>query len=100
MLGGRDDPVYEGEGCDCLTRQFGERKKSFNGVGLWVRDFALSTGGFEEEHLEMVDRVLLIDIKGFCVSNPRMFMKRVTGVAAGGSHGKRKDRRSHHNGIQ
>lgn len=35
----------------CLARQFGSRKRNFNGEQFWVRGYAVSMVGFEEEHI-------------------------------------------------
>jgi hypothetical protein len=34
-----------------VARQFGDRKRSFNGETFWARGYGVSTGGCEEEHM-------------------------------------------------
>ena len=39
----------KGKSAIAVARQFGDKKKNFNGERLWARGYAVSTVGFEEE---------------------------------------------------
>jgi putative transposase len=39
----------KGKSAIAVARQFGNKKKNFNGEQLWVRGYAVSTVGFEEQ---------------------------------------------------
>lgn len=41
----------KGKSAIAVARQFGNKKKNFNGEKLWARGYAVSTVGFEEEHI-------------------------------------------------
>jgi putative transposase len=41
----------KGKSAIAVARQFGGRKKNFNGERLWARGYAASTVGFEEEQI-------------------------------------------------
>lgn len=54
-----------------VARQFGGRKRNFNGEKFWARGYAVSTVGFEEEkirnyikHQEQLEKTLGADEKG------------------------------------
>lgn len=38
----------KGKSAIAVARQFGDRKRNFNGERLWARGYAVSTVGFEE----------------------------------------------------
>ena len=42
----------KGKSAISVARQFGNKKKSFNGERLWARGYAVSTVGFEEETIK------------------------------------------------
>lgn len=42
----------KGKSAIVVARQFGERKRNFNGEKLWVRGYAVSTVGFEENQIK------------------------------------------------
>ena len=42
----------KGKSAIAVARQFGNRKKNFNGEQLWARGYAVSTVGFEEESIK------------------------------------------------
>jgi putative transposase len=42
----------KGKSAISVARQFGNKKKSFNGERLWARGYAVSTVGFEEEAIK------------------------------------------------
>jgi putative transposase len=53
----------KGKSAIAVARQFGGRKRNFNGEQFWARGYAVSTVGFEEEqvkeyirHQEQVDK--------------------------------------------
>jgi putative transposase len=39
----------KGKSAIAVARQFGNKKKNFNGEQLWARGYAVSTVGFEEQ---------------------------------------------------
>jgi putative transposase len=41
----------KGKSAIAVARQFGARKRNFNGGRLWARGYAVSTVGFEEEQI-------------------------------------------------
>ena len=41
----------KGKSAIAVARQFGGRKRNFNGEKLWARGYAVSTVGFEEEQI-------------------------------------------------
>lgn len=41
----------KGKSAIAVARQFGHKKKNFNGEQLWVRGYAVSTVGFEEAQI-------------------------------------------------
>jgi putative transposase len=41
----------KGKSAIAVARQFGGRKRNFNGEALWARGYAVSTVGFEEEQI-------------------------------------------------
>ena len=41
----------KGKSAIAVARQFGGRKRNFNGATLWARGYAVSTVGFEEEQI-------------------------------------------------
>ena len=41
----------KGKSAIAVARQFGGRKRNFNGEQLWARGYAVSTVGFEEEQI-------------------------------------------------
>ena len=41
----------KGKSAIAVARQFGNKKKNFNGEKLWARGYAVSTVGFEEEQI-------------------------------------------------
>lgn len=41
----------KGKSAIAVARQFGDKKKNFNGEKLWARGYAVSTVGFEEAHI-------------------------------------------------
>lgn len=42
----------KGKSAIAVARQFGGRKKNFNGGKLWARGYAVSTVGFEREKVQ------------------------------------------------
>ena len=42
----------KGKSAIAVARQFGGRKRNFNGEALWARGYAVSTVGFEEEQIK------------------------------------------------
>ena len=42
----------KGKSAIAVARQFGDKKKNFNGERLWARGYAVSTVGFEEETIK------------------------------------------------
>ena len=42
----------KGKSAIAVARQFGGRKRNFNGENLWVRGYAVSTAGFEKEKIQ------------------------------------------------
>ena len=42
----------KGKSAIAVARQFGNKKKNFNGEQLWARGYAVSTVGFEEETIK------------------------------------------------
>lgn len=43
----------KGKSAIAVARQFGNKKRNFNGEQLWARGYAVSTVGFEEEQIRM-----------------------------------------------
>ena len=41
----------KGKSAIAVARQFGARKRNFNGEQFWARGYAVSTVGFEEEQI-------------------------------------------------
>ena len=41
----------KGKSAIAVARQFGDRKRNFNGERLWARGYAVSTVGFEEKQM-------------------------------------------------
>ena len=41
----------KGKSAIAVARQFGGKKRNFSGERLWARGYAVSTVGFEEEHI-------------------------------------------------
>ena len=41
----------KGKSAIAVARQFGDKKKNFNGERLWARGYAVSTVGFEEDQI-------------------------------------------------
>ena len=41
----------KGKSAIAVARQFGDRKRNFNGEQLWARGYAVSTVGFEEQQM-------------------------------------------------
>ena len=42
----------KGKNAIAVARQFGDKKKNFNGEKLWAREYAVSTVGFEEAQIQ------------------------------------------------
>jgi putative transposase len=42
----------KGKSAIAVARQFGDKKKNFNGEQLWARGYAVSTVGFEEQTIK------------------------------------------------
>lgn len=42
----------KGKSAIAVARQFGDKKKNFNGEKLWARGYAVSTVGFEEAQIQ------------------------------------------------
>jgi putative transposase len=42
----------KGKSAIAVARQFGGRKRNFNGEKFWARGYAVSTVGFEEEQIQ------------------------------------------------
>ena len=42
----------KGKSAIAVARQFGGRKRNFNGEKFWARGYAVSTVGFEEEQIK------------------------------------------------
>lgn len=56
----------KGKSAIAVARQFGGRKKNFNGEKLWARGYAVSTVGFEREKVqEYVKNQEQLDSEGF-----------------------------------
>ena len=56
----------KGKSAIAVARQFGGRKRNFNGEKLWVRGYAVSTVGFEKEQiLRYVQNQQQLDGKGY-----------------------------------
>lgn len=48
-----------------MARQFGGRKRNFNGERFWARGYAVSTVGFEEEKIkEYIRNQEQLDVQG------------------------------------
>jgi putative transposase len=66
----------KGKSAMAVARQFGNKKKNFNGEQLWARGYAVSTVGFEEQtikdyirHQERLDGLDSGEISEFYVKN-------------------------------
>ena len=56
----------KGKSAIAVARQFGGRRKNFNGEKLWARGYAVSTVGFEREKVqEYVKNQEQLDSQGF-----------------------------------
>ena len=56
----------KGKSAIAVARQFGGRKKNFNGEKFWARGYAVSTVGFEEAKVkEYIQNQEQLDIQGF-----------------------------------
>ena len=56
----------KGKSVIAVARQFGGRKRNFNGEKLWARGYAVSTVGFEEENVrEYIRHQEQLDTKGY-----------------------------------
>jgi putative transposase len=56
----------KGKSAIAIARQFGGRKRNFNGEQFWARGYAVSTVGFEEELIKKYIRHQeTLDAKGY-----------------------------------
>jgi putative transposase len=56
----------KGKSAIAIARQFGGRKRNFNGEQFWARGYAVSTVGFEEELIKKYIRHQeILDAKGY-----------------------------------
>ncbi len=56
----------KGKSAIAVARQFGGRKRNFNGERLWARGYAVSTVGFEEKNVrEYIRHQEQLDTKGY-----------------------------------
>jgi putative transposase len=56
----------KGKSAIAVARQFGGRKRNFNGEQFWARGYAVSTVGFEEEQIQKYIRHQeALDTKGY-----------------------------------
>jgi len=56
----------KGKSAIAVARQFGGRKRNFNGEKLWARGYAVSTVGFEEEQVrKYISHQEQLDTKGY-----------------------------------
>ena len=56
----------KGKSAIAVARQFGGRKRNFNGEQFWARGYAVSTVGFEEELIKKYIRHQeILDAKGY-----------------------------------
>jgi len=56
----------KGKSAIAVARQFGGRKRNFNGERFWARGYAVSTVGFEEEQVrKYIRHQEQLDIKGY-----------------------------------
>ena len=56
----------KGKSAIAVARQFGGRKRNFNGEKLWARGYAVSTVGFEKEQVRnYVQNQKQLDSKGY-----------------------------------
>ena len=56
----------KGKSAIAVARQFGGRKRNFNGERLWARGYAVSTVGFEEEQVrKYISHQEQLDTKGY-----------------------------------
>ncbi len=56
----------KGKSAIAVARQFGGRKRNFAGEQFWARGYAVSTVGFEEEHIQKyIRRQEVLDAKGY-----------------------------------
>jgi putative transposase len=56
----------KGKSAIAVARQFGGRKRNFNGEKFWARGYAVSTVGFEEEQIQKYIRHQeTLDTKGY-----------------------------------
>ncbi len=55
----------KGKSAIAVARQFGGRKRNFNGEKLWARGYAVSTVGFEEAQIrKYIENQQQLDGKG------------------------------------
>jgi putative transposase len=56
----------KGKSAIAVARQFGGKKRNFNGEKFWARGYAVSTVGFEEEHVKTyIKHQEQLDTQGF-----------------------------------
>jgi putative transposase len=56
----------KGKSAIAVARQFGGRKRNFNGERFWARGYAVSTVGFETEQIKLyIKKQQQIDAQGF-----------------------------------
>ena len=56
----------KGKSAIAVARQFGGRKRNFNGEKFWARGYAVSTVGFEEEQIRnYIRHQEQLDTKGY-----------------------------------
>jgi putative transposase len=56
----------KGKSAIAVARQFGGRKRNFAGEQFWARGYAVSTVGFEEEHIQQyIRRQEVLDAKRY-----------------------------------
>jgi putative transposase len=56
----------KGKSAIAVARQFGGRKRNFNGEQFWARGYAVSTVGFEEEQIQhYIQQQEKLDTKGY-----------------------------------
>lgn len=66
------------KGKSAIARQFGGRKRNFNGEKFWARGYAVSTVGFEETE---VKKYILSSAIPRCISCPLMIFYSLCGFA-------------------
>lgn len=55
----------KGKSAIAVARQFGDRKRNFNGERLWARGYAVSTVGFEENQMrDYIRNQEQLDVQG------------------------------------